>query len=209
MTLDEALAECPLVAIIRGVRPDEVLAIAEALWDGGVRVVEVPLNSPQPLESVARLSAKMSSRVVCGAGTVLDIEAVDAVAMAGGRIIVAPNTNADVIRRARAAQLDVMPGFLTPTEAFGAIEAGARILKLFPADALGPRHLKAIKAVLPPEIRVFPVGGVRPEGMADWVAAGAAGFGLGSELYKPGDSPEAVRAKAQTAVEALRRSMSG
>lgn len=203
MKLEAALAETPIVAIIRGVRPDEVLEVAEALYDAGVRVVEVPLNSPEPLESLNRLKG-FGRDLVWGAGTVLRPGGVDAVAQAGGQIVVSPNTDCAVIRRAVERGLAPMPGFASATEAFCALEAGARYLKLFPASTYGPAHLKALSAVLPPDAVVQPVGGVRAEDMAEWWAAGARGFGLGSELYKPGMTAADVHAKAAKAVAAVR-----
>ena len=204
MTLEEALAKCPVVAIVRGVRPDEVLDHAAALLEAGVFGVEVPLNSPDPIESIRKLAAELGDRMVTGAGTVLTSERVDAVAEAGGRIIVSPNTNPEVIRRAVARGLDPAPGFATATEAFAAIEAGARHLKLFPAATYGPGHVKQLKAVLPPEAVVWAVGGVGPDSMADWWAAGARAFGLGGELYRAGQTVDDTRAKAAKVVEAAR-----
>lgn len=200
---DDAFAETPLVAILRGVRPDEVVAIAQALDAAGVRLVEVPLNSPRPLESIAALTA-MRGRMVWGAGTVLEPDQVDAVARAGGTMIVSPNTDPAVIRRTVELGLEPLPGFATATEAFAALAAGARRLKLFPAASYGPAHLKALTAVLPPEAAVIPVGGVGPGQMAAWWAAGARGFGLGSDLYKPGMSAEDVGRRAAAAIQALR-----
>jgi 2-dehydro-3-deoxyphosphogalactonate aldolase len=204
MTLDEALAETPLVAIVRGVKPDEILAIAEALHQAGIRVVEVPLNSPDPLESIARLKA-VEDRMVYGAGTVLGPGAVDAVAQAGGRLIVSPNTDPVVVKRAVERGLVPLPGFATASEAFCALAAGARHLKLFPASTYGPGHLKALSAVLPSEAMVMPVGGVAPDGMAEWWAAGARGFGLGSDIYKPGWTAEQVHEKSLAAVAAVKK----
>jgi 2-dehydro-3-deoxyphosphogalactonate aldolase len=203
MRLEDALAETPLVAIIRGVRPEEVLDVADALYAGGIRVVEVPLNSPEPLESISRLKA-FARKLVHGAGTVLRPGAVDAVAQAGGKIVVSPNADPAVIRRAVERGVAPMPGFASATEAFCALEAGARYLKLFPASTYGPAHLKALKAVLPSDAVVQPVGGVRPEDMAEWWAAGARGFGLGSELYRPGYTAEQVHERAVAAVAAVR-----
>lgn len=205
MTLDEALAGVPIVAIIRGVTPEEAPAIGEALHRGGIRVVEVPLNSPRPLDSIAALAAGFAGRLVVGAGTVLAPDQVGAVEAVGGRIIVSPNTEPGVIRRAVELGLEPMPGFTTPTEAFTALAAGARRLKLFPASSLGGGHLKALKAVLPPEAMVLAVGGAGPDSMADWWAAGARGFGLGGELYRPGQSPEETFERAVRAVAAARR----
>jgi 2-dehydro-3-deoxyphosphogalactonate aldolase len=205
MTLDEALAECPVVAIVRGVKPDEILAHAQALHDAGVRAVEVPLNSPDPLDSIRRLTEAWRGRMVTGGGTVLHAGRVEEVAKAGGRIIVAPNTSPEVIRSAVKLGLDPAPGFATATEAFTALEAGARHLKLFPAVTYGPAHLKQLKAVLPPEAVVWAVGGVGPADLAEWWAAGARAFGLGGELYRPGQSPAETAEKATRVVEAARK----
>jgi 2-dehydro-3-deoxyphosphogalactonate aldolase len=196
VTLEEAIAECPVVAILRGVRPDEVLAHAEALYEAGVRGIEVPLNSPQPLQSIRSLSETWGSRMAVGAGTVLRREDVDAVAEAGGVIIVSPNTDAAVIARAVTLGLDPAPGFGSATEAFQALAAGARHLKLFPAVTYGPAHLKQLKAVLPPEAVVWAVGGAGPDNMAAWWAAGARAFGLGGELYTAGQDAPTTAAKA-------------
>ena len=205
LSLDDALAETPIVAIIRGVAPDEVEAIGEALAAEGVRVIEVPLNSPRPLESIRRLGEAMGGRIVHGGGTVLSTEAVAQVAQAGGRVIVSPDTRPDVIRAACAAGLDPLPGFATATEAFQAYDAGARRLKLFPAATYGPRHVKALLDVLPRDATVMPVGGVGPDQMADWWEAGARGFGIGGDLYKPGFTPDEVRQRARAVVAAVRR----
>jgi 2-dehydro-3-deoxyphosphogalactonate aldolase len=204
MTLDDALAECPVVAIVRGVRPDEVLAHAEALFAAGVRGVEVPLNSPDPLASIGRLAERYGVRMVVGAGTVLTAAQVDAVAQAGGRLIVAPNTSPEVIRRAVALGLDPAPGFASATEAFMALEAGAKHLKLFPAVTYGPAHLRQLKAVLPPQAVVWGVGGVGPDTMQDWWRAGARAFGLGGEIYRAGQSVAETAEKAARVVAAAR-----
>lgn len=204
MTLDDALAECPVVAIVRGIRPDEALDHAEALYAGGVRGIEVPLNSPEPLESIRRLAEAFHGRMAVGAGTVLTAERVEAVAAAGGRIIVSPNTFPEVIRKAVALRLDPAPGFATASEAFAALDAGARHLKLFPAVTYGPGHLKQLKAVLPAEALVWAVGGVGPDSMADWWAAGARAFGLGGELYRAGQSVGETAEKATRVVAAAR-----
>jgi 2-dehydro-3-deoxyphosphogalactonate aldolase len=202
MTLDEALAVCPIVAILRGVRPDEVGDHAAALYRAGVRAVETPLNSPEPLESVARLARAYGDRMAVGGGTVLEPGQVDTLAEAGAGFVVSPNTDADVIRQALTRGLTPAPGFATATEAFAALKAGARHLKLFPAGALGPDYLKQLKAVLPSEASIWAVGGVGPADLAAWRAAGAKGFGLGGELYRPGQTPEVTAEKARTAVAA-------
>lgn len=204
MTLDEALKEAPVVAIVRGVRPEEILDHAAALYQAGVRGIEVPLNSPEPVESIRKLAAEFGDRMVTGAGTVLHAEQVDAVAEAGGRIIVSPNTSCEVIRRAVELKLDPAPGFATATEAFMAIEAGARHLKLFPAVTYGVAHLNQLKAVLPAEVTVWAVGGVGALDLADWWAAGARAFGLGGELYRAGQSLAETRSKAEAVMGAIR-----
>jgi 2-dehydro-3-deoxyphosphogalactonate aldolase len=200
---DAGLARCPLVAILRGVRPDEVEGIGDVLVEAGFAIIEVPMNSPEPLESVARLARRFSGRAVIGAGTVLRPEQVDAVAAAGGQIAISPNANPQVIARAVALGLASLPGIATPTEAFAALDAGATALKLFPAEAASPPVLGAMRAVLPPGTRVLPVGGITPAAMAPWRAAGAAGFGLGSALYKPGFTAAEVGARARAFVAAL------
>ena len=200
----------PLVAILRGIGPDEAVAVGEALVDVGFGIVEVPLNSPSPLDSITRLAAALGDRALVGAGTVLTPEAVGRVADAGGRLIVMPHADTAVVRAAKDAGLLAVPGFATPTEAFAALDAGADALKLFPAEAAPPAVLKAMLAVLPAGIPVLPVGGIRPETMAGYWQAGARGFGLGSALYKPGDAPATVRQKAvafRQAFDALRGSM--
>lgn len=204
MTFDEALAACPVVAILRGVRPDEVGHHAQGLVEAGVRAIEVPLNSPDPLSSIARLAQDFGETCLCGAGTVLTVAEVEAVAAAGGRLVVSPNTDPAVIARTVALGLASAPGVATATEAFAAIQAGARHLKLFPASTYGPGHLKQLRAVLPAEVSVLAVGGVGPDDMAAWRAAGALGFGLGSELYKAGQMPAETAAKAARVVAAVR-----
>jgi 2-dehydro-3-deoxyphosphogalactonate aldolase len=204
LSLADAFAEVPIVAIIRGVTPGEVEGVAEALFSAGVRVIEVPMNSPEPLDSIRRLG-RFADRLVHGAGTVLTPAVVDEVAEAGGRIVVSPNTDAAVIRRTVERGLTAMPGFGSASEAFRAYAAGARYLKLFPASTYGPGHVKALLDVLPKDAVVQPVGGVKPERMSDWWAAGARGFGMGGDLYKPGFTPEEVHARALKAVQAVRR----
>ena len=196
MKLAEALAECPVVAILRGVRPDEVVEHVEALYTAGLRAVEVPLNSPEPLASLRRIVAAFDGRMTIGAGTVLAADRVDAVAEAGGRLIVSPNTDAAVIRRAVELGLECAPGFATASEAFAAYGAGARHLKLFPATTYGPVHLRQLKAVLPADATVWAVGGVGPDNMAEWWAAGARAFGLGGEMFRPGQPSRETADKA-------------
>lgn len=199
---DAAFARLPLIAILRGVRPDEVEAIGEALVAAGFAIVEVPLNSPDPFDSIARLATRLAGRAVVGAGTVLRVEDVARVEAAGGTLVIAPNADPRVIAAAAARGLVPLPGVATPTEAFAALEAGAAALKLFPAEAASPAVLKAMRAVLPGDTRVLPVGGVTAEGMGPWCAAGAAGFGLGSALYAAGMGAEEVGARARGFVEA-------
>ena len=196
--------ECPLIAIIRGVTPDEAVAIGEAVFDAGIRIIEVPLNSPDPLKSIELLAAHFGDRALIGAGTVLKPREVSDVRAAGGRLIVSPSTNRDVIAAAYSAGLVSSPGYFTPTEAFEAIDAGATALKLFPAEGASPALLKAQLAVLPTGIPVIPVGGIRPDNMRPWLDAGAAGFGLGGGLYQPGQSPKATLEKARAFVVGVR-----
>jgi len=185
-----------IIAILRGVTPAEVTGIAGAILGAGIDRIEVPLNSPEPLDSIARLVDAFGDRALIGAGTVLSPQDVAAVAAVGGKLIVSPDCNPDVIRATKAAGLTSFPGVMTPTECFAALRAGADGLKFFPADLVGPSGLKATRAVLPKGTDTFAVGGAGPENFADWVAAGATGFGIGSAIYKPGDSPEVVAAKA-------------
>ena len=198
------LKACPLVAILRGVKPDEVLDIGDALINAGFKIIEVPLNSPGPLESIRLLSDKFSGDALIGAGTVLDPASVQGIAEAGGRLIVMPHAGGDVVRATKSRDLVAVPGFATPTEAFAMIEAGADGLKLFPAEASGPTVLKAMRAVLPKDVPVLPVGGISPEKMAGYFEAGANGFGLGSTLYKPGLSAGEVGENARRFIEALK-----
>jgi 2-dehydro-3-deoxyphosphogalactonate aldolase len=202
MTLDEALQHCGLIAILRGVAPADSVAVAEALFEAGFRVVEVPLNSPQPFESIRHIREAFAGRLVCGAGTVLEPEDVDKLAAVKGQIAVAPDCNPAVIARALKLAIAPFPGVFTPSEAFAAIRAGARHLKLFPAEVAGPATIKAWRAVLPKEVRLYAVGGVTPDNMRDWLAAGTAGFGIGSSLYKPGMSAADVAKNARSLVAA-------
>ena len=195
--LDTYLKDLPLIAILRGVTPDEIVPVGRALYDAGFRVIEIPLNSPQPFDSIRRLTAELGEDCLIGAGTVLTEAQVAEVDAAGGRLIVSPNANLAVIRASKAAGLVSAPGVATPSEGFAALDAGADSLKLFPAEQLGPAVVKAWRAVFPKELALLPVGGITPDNMGPYVAAGANGFGLGSALYKPGLSAAQVSANAQ------------
>lgn len=201
--LGRRLAECPLVAIIRGVTPGEAEAIGAAIFGAGIRIIEVPLNSPDPLESIGRLARIFGDKALIGAGTVLDPADVGRVRDSGGRIIVSPNTYAPVIEATAAAGLVSLPGFFTPSEAFTALGAGATGLKLFPAEGAAPAVVKAQRAVLPRDVPLLVVGGISPGNMQPWIEAGAQGFGLGSGLYRPGQSAEETAAKARAYVEGV------
>ncbi|WP_375270628.1 2-dehydro-3-deoxy-6-phosphogalactonate aldolase [Sphingomonas sp.] len=203
-TFDRSFAACPLVAILRGITPEEAPAIGEALVATGFTLIEVPLNSPDPLRSIAMLAERLRGRAMVGAGTVLSPAQVDAVAQAGGTLIVSPNTDAAVIGAAITRGLISLPGFYTPSEGFAALAAGATALKLFPADGATPAFLRAQHAVLPRDARVLAVGGITPDNLAAWRAAGADGFGLGSNLYKPGKSAADVARDAAGFMTALR-----
>ena len=203
--LHAAMAKLPLVAILRGVTLGEAPAIAEALLAEDFDLIEIPLNSPDPFASVAAVRRMAPERGFVGAGTVLTVAEVEAVAKAGGDLIVTPNTNGDVIARAKALGLACLPGAATPSEAFAALAAGADGVKAFPAEMISPAVVKAWRAVLPKGTAILPVGGINPDNMAPYVKAGAAGFGLGSALYKPGDTVATVRANAAAFREAWRR----
>lgn len=196
---------CPLVGIIRGVTPDEAEAVAAAIFDAGIRIIEVPLNSPDPLASIRRLATAFGDRALIGAGTVLEPGQVAEVKSAGGRLIVSPNTNPAVIRATVAAGLIASPGYFTPSEAFTAIEAGAHALKFFPAEASTPAVVKAQRAVLPKQIPLIVVGGIQPGTFKLWLDAGADGAGLGSGLYVAGQSPAVTAEKARAFVAGLGR----
>ena len=192
----------PIVAILRGVKPDEILDIAAALVAAGIKGIEVPLNSPDPLASIEKLCDAFGDQALCGAGTVLSPQAVDEVAGAGGKLIVTPNTDPEVITRAVERKLVAMPGFATPSEAFAAVKAGAKALKLYPASSFGPGHIKAVKDVLPKDILVYAVGGVGAANLEPWRTAGVAGIGVGGELYRPGYTAKEVGERAAALVAA-------
>ena len=204
-----AMAKLPLVAILRGVTPTDAPLILEALLDEGFVLIEIPLNSPNPLASIEAMRRKAPAEVFIGAGTVLSAADVAAVADAGGDLIVTPNAEPTVIAAAKARGLICLPGVATPTEAFAALRAGADGLKAFPAEMIGPAVVKAWRAVIPAEVPILPVGGIGPQSLAPYVAAGASGFGLGSALYRPGDAPAAVRERAAAFAVAWRAVVRG
>lgn len=200
---DAAFAALPLVAILRGVKPDEVEPIAMALYEAGFRLIEVPLNSPNALDSIARLARCLPADAVMGAGTVLSPDAADKVKDAGGQLIVMPHSDTRVIEHVKQIQgLLCIPGAATPTEAFACVEAGADAVKLFPAELLTPAVVKAMRAVLPPTLKLLPVGGIAPTTMAAYRVAGASGFGLGGALYAPGMNATQVKERAEAFVTA-------
>jgi 2-dehydro-3-deoxyphosphogalactonate aldolase len=202
MNFDVALAACPIVAILRGLTPDRAIAVVDVLFDAGIRAVEVPLNSPNPLKSIEAIAKKFGDSMLVGAGTVLTSEQVAEVADVGGRLIVSPNVDPSVIQEAIARGLVSAPGFATATEAFLALKNGAHALKLFPAATYGFAHVQALRAVLPAGTHILAVGGVTPSTMAPWFAAGVIGFGLGSELFKPAYSETDIASRAKACVEA-------
>jgi 2-dehydro-3-deoxyphosphogalactonate aldolase len=197
-TFPDWLRRCPLVAILRGVKPGEVVDIASALIEAGFCMIEVPLNSPEPFASIMNLSKRFGSEALVGAGTVIDSEQVAKVSDAGGKVIVMPHADERVVEAAKRHDMFVLPGFATATEGFRMIAAGADGIKLFPAEANPPKVLKALRAILPRNVPVLPVGGITPGNMREYWDAGANGFGLGSALYKPGDTAAKV---AQAAAE--------
>jgi 2-dehydro-3-deoxyphosphogalactonate aldolase len=204
--LADWLQKSPLIAILRGVQAREVVDIAEGLVEAGILIIEVPLNSPEPLESIRRLATDCGTRALVGAGTVMRADEVDAIEAAGGKLIVTPHAQAAVVRRAKERGMLAVPGFFSPTEALAMIEAGADGLKLFPAEAASPKVLGALRAVLPRSVPVLPVGGIDVAGIPAWLKAGANGFGIGSALYKPGLDRAAVVAKAHALTQALKAS---
>jgi len=204
--LKEALKQCGLIAILRGIRPDEVEAVGLALYDAGFRIIEVPLNSPEPFESIRVLRNVLPANCMVGAGTVLSPMQVQQVKDAEGQLIVMPHGDPEVIRAATAAGLASAPGVATVTEAFAALAAGADILKMFPAEQLGPVVVKAWRAVIPASVMLVPVGGITPASLKEFTAAGASAFGLGSALYKPGMTVEQVRKNADAFVSAWQQS---
>jgi 2-dehydro-3-deoxyphosphogalactonate aldolase len=204
LNLREALGRCPIAAILRGVKPDEIDAVGDALVEAGVTIIEVPLNSPNPFASIKRLAARHGARALVGAGTVLETADVGRVVEAGGRLIVAPNFDAEIVRIAKAAGLLPLPGVMTPSEGFAALKAGADGLKLFPAEIIPPTVFKAWRAVFPAETLLLAVGGVGLDNIASYRAAGASGYGIGSALYKPGLPAGAIGKLARALVAAAK-----
>ena len=205
MKFHDAMNRCGIIAILRGITTPEVEAVGEALVEAGVTVAEIPLNSPDPFSSIAVMAKRFRGRLVVGAGTVLSVQDVRLLKEHGGTISVSPDCNPEVIAAARSAGMEPLPGVFTPTEAFAAIRAGATTLKLFPAEAASPVTIKAWRAVLPAHVRICAVGGVTPASMADWHAAGVSGFGIGSNIYKPGRSAAVVGAEAAAFVAAWKK----
>jgi 2-dehydro-3-deoxyphosphogalactonate aldolase len=203
VAITDWLTRCPLVAILRGVKPEEAVAVGEALERQGIAIVEVPLNSPNPMQSIGLLAREFGERLLIGAGTVMTPAQVAEIAAAGGKLIVTPHADGSIVRAAKQHGLMAVPGFFTPAEAFAMLAAGADALKLFPSEAASPAVLRALRAVLPSGTAVLPVGGIDADNIPAWRAAGAAGFGIGSAIYKPGDSPETVGAKAHALVASL------
>jgi 2-dehydro-3-deoxyphosphogalactonate aldolase len=203
LALAQTMAQLPLIAILRGLTPAEAPAIGQALVDSGFALMEVPLNSPEPLQSIAALT-QLFPQALIGAGTVLNTQQVQAVHAAGGRLVVSPNFNPAVVAQALALGMVVLPGVATPSEAFAALDAGAHGLKLFPAEMISPATVKALRAVLPQEAALMPVGGITPDNMTAYRAAGASGFGLGSALYAPGRSAQQVCDSAAEFVRAFK-----
>ena len=203
MDLKTALATCPLVAILRGIRPDEAEGVTAALIEAGLRVIEVPLNSPEPFDSIGRLARRFSDVALIGAGTVMTEDDLRRVHEAGGRLLVTPHAAPELVRAAKLLGMQAAPGFFTPAEAFSLLREGADALKLFPSEAASPAVLRALRAVLPVGTAVVPVGGMDAATIPAWREAGAAGFGIGSALYRPGDTPVSVAGKAATLLAAL------
>lgn len=201
--LDTWLEKMPVVAIIRGVTPDQAIDIGHAIHEAGIGIIEVPLNSPEPFESIKRLSIELGEDCIIGCGTLLNEEDAKLVAEVGGQIAVTPNTRPSVIRKCIELGMTPMPGWATPTEAFAAYRAGARYLKLFPASSFGAGHIKAVKAVLPNDAKVLAVGGAGAHNAAEWIAAGIDGFGIGSDIYTAGRSAEDVHQRCKDIVDAI------
>lgn len=209
MTMDELLADGapPIAAILRGIRPDEALDVAAVLVEAGIRILEVPFNSPDPLDSIGAMQRAFGDVAMIGGGTVLSVEAVEALHGVGGRIMVTPNTDPAVIARGAELGLELLPGFMTPSEAFAAIKAGARRIKLFPAARLGPAYVKAVKDVLPKHVGVWAVGGTGADTIGQWLAGGCEGIGVGGALYRPGDDAATVGQRGRELVDAWKATL--
>jgi 2-dehydro-3-deoxyphosphogalactonate aldolase len=203
-TLREWISRCPVIAILRGIRPDEAESIGRALDEAGIAIVEVPLNSPDPFRSIETLARIFGDRMLVGGGTLTDPSQITTLARAGGRLAVTPHAELSIVYAAKQAGLLAVPGFFNPTEAFGLLKAGADGIKLFPAEVVGPAMLKALKAVLPKDAVVIPVGGIGKDSIAPWRKAGANGFGAGSSIYKPGDNASTVKQNAKMLVDAVK-----
>ncbi len=204
MTFADAISECGLIAILRGITTAEVEAVGQVLVEAGIRVAEIPLNSPDPFASIEKMAMAFKGKLVVGAGTVLSVQDVNLLKAHGGQISVSPDCNEAVIARAKELGLEPVPGVFTPTEAFAAIRAGATHLKLFPAEAVSSATVKAWRAVLPRHVKVYAVGGITPANMQGWVDAGVAGFGIGSNIYKQGATAAAVAKSAKEFITAWR-----
>lgn len=205
MDLNNWLQRCPIIAILRGIKPEEAESICATLEDASISIVEVPLNSPDALSSISILSRTFGDRLLIGAGTLTDPKQVAEVSASGGRLIVTPHADTSIVRAAKAAGLFAVPGSFSPTEAFALLHAGADAIKIFPSEVLGIPMLKALRAVLPVNTIVIPVGGIDAGNIAPWMSAGALGVGVGSSIYKPGDTASIVAAKAKALVEPIRR----
>jgi 2-dehydro-3-deoxyphosphogalactonate aldolase len=201
------IKERPIFSILRGITPDEIADVSEALYDGGIRIIEVPLNSPDPYRSIETLAKTFSDRCLCGAGTVVSVDQVDKVNAAGGQLIVSPNTNLEVITRSIELGMTPVPGFNTPSEAYAAIGAGARVLKMFPAANIGLDYFRSISEILPADVQVIATGGINVENASHWLQAGIAGIGVGSNLYMPGCSAAHVNSYAKKLSEVVRNHM--
>ena len=208
MRFEDYLQQMPLVAILRGVKPEEVVTVGSSLIDAGITIIEVPLNSPEPYDSISLLATEFGGRALIGAGTVLTAEQAQRVIAAGGKLVVSPNMNPAVIRTTKTLGGLSAPGCLTPTEVFTALDAGADAIKIFPAEMASPKVIKAMRAVLPADAKLIIVGGVNADNMQDFLAAGADGFGIGSALFKPGRPEGAIRTAAEGQVAVLRAARS-
>ena len=208
-TIKSLLTEMPLIAILRGIHPEEATQVAKVLVDAGFRIIEVPLNSPNPIESIRRMVHELGDQVLFGAGTVTDPLSIAVIKAAGGRVVVSPHLDLEIVRVTKESRLFSIPGIATPSEAFSALAAGADALKLFPGEAIPPKVLKAVKVVLPPQTLLLPVGGINQGNMADYWHAGAAGFGIGSNLYAPGRKAEEIALRAKELVAAINRIRGG